>query len=127
MDIKFIKPVITMGICKAFYRSMVQYEVRKLLGFQTVNWDDAQDGYLMCMEDLFGVPDDGEWDYAEKHGLLPRHIIDDIIGERIAERLDDWSEFEGVQILKMVEEINDIVDEYVMSNYLLVRESMNYL
>lgn len=107
---------------------MVDYEIRTVLGFDLFNYQDAADGYLMCMEHLFGTPTESEYEYAEQRGLLPRSIIDEIVYDKLMPSLYNWNGHDDIaRVDQLLTFISDTVEDYVDMNYLKVKKSMNFL
>jgi hypothetical protein len=132
MGVYLIPELLNKTICRMFYKAMVQYEVRQILGYTHANWEDCKDGYLMCMEHLFGVPEDDEaYDIAEAGGYMWRQIVEDIIDNHLLDYLQEWEsqkdkrEFE--RLSELVDEVDRVVNQFIDAEPERVMKSMKCL
>lgn len=128
MSVILIQSSINKEICIKFYTTMVGYELRDIFEFGMFNYMDAADGYLRCMEHIFGTPDDADFDYAEQHELMPRQIINNIIENYLMPYLQNWDGKDDIdEITKLFDFVDTKIIEYIDNNYEIVKKSMNYL
>lgn len=122
------EPALTDEIIVGIFEYLCACEIRKLLKILPNNQEGQQDGYVMCLTDLFGSVDEDIAESMYQRGKTYIHVIDRIM-DTMKNHVNKWkNEPMSVDSFTRIKEVSDnAVREYFVHNSKEMIEAIKFL
>ena len=115
-----ILPAITTGFVLDLYEFWTLCEVKKTIGWYKDHAEGQQDGYLFCLNHMFGTLSEAEYERALNDGKTIIHVAEKII-VNLQNEINDFNYKDKLEYMEkwmqLREKVRTLVEQYVTDHY----------
>lgn len=122
--IEIAESFLTEEYIVRIYEYLTLSRIKEITGWNANMCEGQRDGYLCCLEDLFGVTDDETMERAAIEQKSIVHVVDRIVKYMQSEiqpfvqrSVNDISNYTANEIKELVKIVKDKTREYAINNF----------